>query len=349
MFKKSSHRMIYTNQEGDFLNIRNLVFEGAGTSGIAYLGVLDYLYHNGWMKEVYRIGGTSSGAITACIGSLNLPFEKIKSIASSLDYKSIPSKSEFDDLMFLSEDVKEILDELFGDINCIYRLVNQYGWYSTDYFYDWIKEVIAEQFDSSKKKPPYTFSDFKNPKLHKENRPFLNLYIVGTNLSMKTSEVYSFETTPEMEVAQAVRISMSIPLFFEAVKTEETDAAGNSITNVLCDGGAMNNYPLNLFDSPKYNSNLYYGINMETLGVRFESRLTYEKIDNLIQYIGGLLNLYSYIQQENFENNPLNKMRSIQIDSDEVNPMDFNIETGDFTYKLLYNRGYQAAEAFFHI
>ena len=47
-----------------------------------------------------------------------------------------------------------------------------------------------------------------------------------------------------MEVAEAVRISMSIPLFFAALRKNDKD--------VCVDGGLINNYPVKLFDREKY-------------------------------------------------------------------------------------------------
>ena len=226
--------------------------------------------------------------------------------------------------------------------------MNKYGWYSTEYFYTWIKKVIAQQFDSVKKHPPYTFSDFKDASLHKNNRPFLDLYIVGTNLTMENSTVFSYESTPMMEVAEAVKISMSIPLFFEAVTTEDKEITGNSMTNVFCDGGAIKNYPLDLFDSPRYNPYLYHGANLSTLGVRFKSTLQDAPIDNLLSYIESLLHLSSYIQQGIYESNPFNKVRSIEIDTHDVSPLDFNVKVNDPTYLFLYHQGYTAAEAYFN-
>ena len=66
-----------------------------------------------------------------------------------------------------------------------------------------------------------------------------------------------------MEVAQAVRISMSIPLFFEAVEYG-TDMA-NTATNILCDGGVMWNYPINIFDSTLFLEDNEFGVNKQTL------------------------------------------------------------------------------------
>lgn len=328
------------------LGIKNLVFEGGGVWGVAYLGVLDYLYHKEGMKDITRIAGTSAGAITACIAGFNLPFEKVSKIANSLDYGKIPSKGEMDFSKDIPPEMRAWMDELFGDVNCTYRLLHNYGWYSTEYFYDWIRGVIAEQFDAGKKEPPYTFADFKNPQLHKDNRPFLDLYIVGTNLSMKASEVFSFETAPDMEVAEAVRISMSIPLVFEAVVKSDVARYKTDIPQVYCDGGAMNNYPLNIFDTIQFNTSPIYGVNMETLGVRFLNDLKYTSINNLLEYIGILLDLSSYIQQEIYERNPLNKARSIVIDPGHVNPIDFSIKPGNANYQFLYSQGYYAAKAF---
>jgi NTE family protein len=73
---------------------------------------------------------------------------------------------------------------------------------------------------------------------------FKDLYFVGTNLSTHFSEVFSHEHIPRMCVADAVRISMSIPLFFAAKRSFRGD--------VYVDGGILVNYPIKLFDRGKY-------------------------------------------------------------------------------------------------
>jgi len=115
--------------------IKNLVFEGGGVLGIAYLGALDYLFHNGIMQNIQRVGGTSAGAITACLTSLNLSFEELKKITNSLDYKKVPLKHELEKQDLIPDELIEGIENLFGDVNCLYRLIHNYGWYSTDYFY----------------------------------------------------------------------------------------------------------------------------------------------------------------------------------------------------------------------
>jgi NTE family protein len=51
-------------------HFRNLVFEGGGVKGIAYVGALRQLEARGIMEEIRRVGGTSAGAINAVMLSL---------------------------------------------------------------------------------------------------------------------------------------------------------------------------------------------------------------------------------------------------------------------------------------
>ena len=50
-----------------------------------------------------------------------------------------------------------------------------------------------------------------------------------------------------MEVALAVRISMSIPIFFESIPYQYP---GTAEPQFYADGGIMWNYPIGIFDDP---------------------------------------------------------------------------------------------------
>ncbi|MBL4938280.1 patatin-like phospholipase family protein [Clostridium sp. YIM B02515] len=318
--------------------IKNLVFEGGGVLGISYLGVLDCLWEKNMMHNIEKMAGTSAGAITACITSFNLPFSEIKNIVESLDYKQVPQKED-ESNQRISVFMRSEIERVFGDVDCLYRLVNNYGWYSTQYFYKWIQKQIASQFDSTKKQPPYTFKDFKDNSIHKDKRKFLELYIVGTDISCKVSKVFSFSTTPDMEVAEAVRISMSVPLFFEANKVKSYEVNRDSLTHIFSDGGVMRNYPINIFDLE--------GANQETLGARFKYDIEFTEINNIIEYISNFYMALAKVQQDIYRNSPKDIERSIQIDTKDISVLDFNISTNDSTYKFLYKQGYEAAKAYF--
>ncbi|SKC45523.1 patatin-like phospholipase family protein [Maledivibacter halophilus] len=328
-------------------NYKNLVFEGGGVLGIAYLGVLDYLYNKGILQNITKVAGTSAGAITTCLTSFSLPFNEMKKIADTLDYKKIPQNGEHSDLKIIPHAIKKEIEKIFGDIDCIYRLIKNYGWFSSEYFYKWIKKQIADQFDSSKKLPPYTFKDFKTPYIHVNQRPFLDLYIIGTDISTNSSMLFSYETTPDMEVAEAVRISMSIPLFFESIEINKDMSYKNSISHVFSDGGIMRNYPINLFDSNYFMDNIINGINIQTLGAKFISQPKYNEINNLLEYIENLFKSFMKVQEDIYNQSPKDKMRSIEIDTKNVSSTNFDITTGDKTYNFLYNQGYKAAKKYF--
>ena len=315
--------------------IKNLVFEGGGILGIAYLGALDYLDEIDLLPQIEKVAGTSTGAFTCCLTSFNLPFQELKKIASTLDYKKLPEEKVIP-LRNVDDVFKKTFEKIFGDMHSVYRLINNYGWYSTNYFYSWIKKVIASQFDANKKKPPYTFEDFKNADLHIDNRTFKDLYIVGTDVSAKTSVVFSYETTPKMEVAEAVRISLSVPLLFEAIKI--SDRASNTTNNyIFVDGGLMRNYPINMFD--------YHGINYETLGIQFRNKIKYSETKNLISYIGNLFNALLKAQEDMYNNDSANKQRTININTGGLTSLDFQISEADS--KFLYKQGYDAASDYF--
>ncbi|MGL4736538.1 MAG: patatin-like phospholipase family protein [Cellulosilyticaceae bacterium] len=338
-------------QEG----IKNLVFEGGGVLGTAYLGMLKFLDENAILADIKRVAGTSAGAITACITSFNLPFDDMRRIADSLDYKKVPATKDKTNVAGIEEFLKQIevpnqmasgddqeeraFKNPMNNIDCIYRLVTKYGWYSSAYFYEWIKLQIASQFDVSKKAPPYTFEDFRNPEIHKGKRPFKELYIVGTDISNHIESVFSYETTPQFEVAQAVRISMSIPLYFESVKFDE-EAKELSENNLFVDGGLLWNYPIGLFDRE--------GKIARTLGGILISGREPDPIKNLVDFIGSVISAATGVQKRVYRSKPEDMARSIPIYTGKVSALNFDIKPGDEQYQYLFTQGYIAAACYFN-
>ncbi len=309
--------------------ITNLVFEGGGMLGVGYVGALEYLYEKGIIKNIKRVAGTSMGAITSCVLSFNVDFEEIKRVTNTINFKKV---------IFGNDNKKKT-----NKLKCLWRLLNNYGLLSSKYFYIWIKDLIAEQFDQNLKQPPYTFADFKNTEIHKNKKPFLDLYIIGSDITNTTQTIFSYETTPDMEVAEAVRISISIPLLFEAVIIEEEGSK-----KVFSDGGVTKNYPINIFDDIDYDNNLTYTPNFETLGLKFKSRtVCYRKTDNILQYLTNLAITANSVQNDIYNTRYFDKKRTIEIDTKGVSPTNFDIKQNDETYNFLYKQGYEAAKNYF--
>ncbi len=160
------------------------------------------------------LGGTSAGAINALVYALGYTLEEQKDIISSIDF------AKFKDRSWIVADIR--------------RVFSKFGLYKGEFFENWIGDLIEAKLGSRLA----TFAD-----LQKTGLP--DLYVYGTNLNTGFSEVFSHERHPNMPLMQAVRISMSIPLFFTSVKQGEYD-------DTYVDGGVMSNYPVKLFDRRKY-------------------------------------------------------------------------------------------------
>jgi NTE family protein len=126
---------------------------------------------------------------------------------------------------------------------------------------------------------------------------------------------------------------MSIPLFF-ASRTFEND--------VFVDGGVLNNYPITLFDDPRYNPNISPGgPNPETLGFYLSKHVVEPyKITDLEQYIGNLFEAILDVQDDALWNDPDNLNRTVCINNLGIQTTDFNISTEQ--RKALIKKGHEA-------
>ncbi|WP_375378234.1 patatin-like phospholipase family protein [Hymenobacter cellulosilyticus] len=88
--------------------------------------------------------------------------------------------------------------------------MKQYGWYRGDQFTRFMGELVARKTGSA----DLTLGQLHALATQGKGR---DLYTTGTNLTRQCGQVFSYETHPDMRVADAVRISMSIPLYFRAV------------------------------------------------------------------------------------------------------------------------------------
>ena len=100
-----------------------------------------------------------------------------------------------------------------------------------------------------------------------------DLVLMGTNLATKKSWEFSAAKTPGFPVADAVRISMSIPIAFKPVVIPSGTLAG-----VWVDGGVANNSPFRVFDFEP-------GENPKTLVLRLEKEPDPEKIEGLFSLV----------------------------------------------------------------
>jgi len=320
-------------------HFRNLVFEGGGVKGLAYLGAMKVLQRKGILDAIRRVGGTSAGAINAALYAIGYTNTEQRRIMYEVDFECFK-------------------DDSWGALRDSQRLMREFGWYKGDYFHAWISELIAARQGS----PDLSFGQ-----LHEQGRP--DLYVCGTNLCTGFSEVFSWEHTPEMKIADAVRISMSLPLFFAAVRNARRD--------VYVDGGLLDSYPVKLFDREKYisaerrhcmarHTDYYawanrqaesgrYVYNKETLGLRLDSRQEiamyrygaapqHRQIDSFVDYVRCLVNTLVE-SQANAHLHSDDWQRTIYIDTQGVRATDFSLS--DSQKQALERSGEQGTQEYF--
>lgn len=223
--------IVFTGSHSQTIIYRNLVMEGAGVKGFAYAGALQVLDSMGILKNIQRVAGTSVGAIQGALVAVGYSSTEIIELTAHIPLK------QFNDGAWL----------LAGGIS---RLKNQFGWYKGEKIIKWIEDLIAAKTGNGR----ITFAG-----LHALNaeKGYKDLYITGTDLTFQTLRVFSYEFYPNMAVADAVRISLSIPLYYRAVLMDDSGHVykkppSGKLMHVMVDGGALSNYPIYLFDSARY-------------------------------------------------------------------------------------------------
>jgi NTE family protein len=124
-------------------------------------------------------------------------------------------------------------------------------------------------------------------------------------------------------------MSATLPLFFEAL---QFDGKQFGKGDYYADGGLVANYPIHLFDSPKYakgNPHFVHGVNWETLGCRVfnppDCAPISRPVTNLLTYMQNLVETLAMAQDIAFESNLVDQLRTINIDDHCVGVSDFHI------------------------
>ncbi len=200
------------------------VFEGGGVKGIGLVGAIYEVERAGYVFE--NLAGTSAGAIAASLLAVGYNAEEIKRELEQLDYNKFKDEG--------------LLDK-FGFPGKTISLCFEYGIYEGKYFEKWLENLL--QIKGKK-----TFGDIKTD--YPEEKYKYKLQVIATDISDRRllvlpGDLKDFGYDPDrFSISRAVRMSMSIPFFFEPVKLQ--DSSGR--THFIVDGGVLSNYPIWLLD-----------------------------------------------------------------------------------------------------
>jgi len=246
----------------------DMVFEGGGAKGIAFVGALEVLKQQG--HDFRRLIGTSAGAITATLCAAGYtPAEMMTAILEKQtdgaprfnSFMDIPAAADFSadelqaslthevltqiDLPLVPQPLESKIDDVLLErliSNRIYARLFSFvecgGFYSGRTFLSWIEEKLAAKNiapgDSLKTFAQKTGAD---------------LSLVVSDTTDMEMLVLNHRTAPGVPVAHAVRMSMSIPFVWQEViwKKEWGPYLGApKAGNVIVDGGVLSNFPIGL-------------------------------------------------------------------------------------------------------
>ncbi|MBJ6364258.1 patatin-like phospholipase family protein [Paenibacillus sp. GCM10012307] len=205
----------------------NAVFEGGGMKGISLVGAVYVMQQRGF--DFHHVAGTSSGGIVASLLAAGYTAEQMKPIIQSTSFASLMKRSAIFNVKFIGSAV---------------RLLLRKGLYSGDALEEWIWNLLRSR-------GVYTFADLPPNKLKLIASDITN----GKLLVLPDDIAYYGIQPSRLEVAKAVRMSASIPYFFDPVtiKDKEFNSRIKGLrlhrrSAYIVDGGLLSNFPLWLFD-----------------------------------------------------------------------------------------------------
>lgn len=221
------------------------LFGGGAIRGMAHIGAIRALKELG--VELGTLAGSSVGAIVAAALAVGYSDAELEKIFLDVDF------------------------ELFKDIDFTKSLALSKG----DIFHDWMREIIEKKFYGEKydkgRNRRVTFADIDK-----------NLVIITTDLTNFCCREFSKSVTPNFEIAEAVRISASMP---GLMRTVEVDGA------TLVDGDLQKSWPMwKLCDTLK-------NLDENVLEIRLEGTVSSD-LQNPISYINSVYSCITSIASE---------------------------------------------------
>lgn len=305
----------------------DLVLEGGGVKGIGLVGALAVLAEHGF--EALNLAGSSAGAIGATLSAAGYAPHELRDILLGLDYRRFEDRGWEDRVPLVGPGLSILLDQ---------------GVYEGDAFLDWIGELLE-------RKGVRTFADLRHREPVADPRHRYRAQVIASDITARRLLVLPGDATElgfepdELEVALAVRMSMSIPILFEPVRRRGADGR----EHLIVDGGVLSNFPVWLFDSagmprwPTFGLALVEPEPRRPVGERLPPEPSHAGPGAVIAYVRDLVATMleahdrMYLEQDVY-------VRTIPIPTLGVRTTELDLSPG--RARALYDAGRAAAEAF---
>ncbi|TSC69231.1 MAG: NTE family protein [Parcubacteria group bacterium Gr01-1014_66] len=294
------------------------VFEGGGVKGSGLVGAISVVERLGYRFE--NVAGTSAGAIVASLIAVGYTARELKALMDEIDYRTFKDRGTLGHIPL---------------VGLLAQLAIKKGIYEGNFFEDWIRGLLLQ-------KGIKTFGDLWKPE-YKDDPVFCcRLQVVVSDISRgrlivlpRDSIEYGIDPQ-KLDIARAVRMSMSIPFFYKPIKMRTREG----VNSYLVDGGILSNFPIWLLDDGSDDPE------WPTIGFKLvePEEGTPHRIFGPVTLFAALFSTMMeahdarYIKDVNF-------MRTIPIPTLGVQTTDFHLSQE--RREALYTSGVRAAEDFF--
>ncbi len=278
----------------------NAVFSGGGMKGIAFVGALAVADQRGYEWE--RVAGTSVGALLAALVASGFRPREIYELMGKFNFEEI-----------LDGDFQKLMPQ----VGMLASIFLEKGIYRGRALENWVRSLLGAKGVS-------TFGDLEPGKL-----TMIAADLTQNKMLVLPEDLVHYGIAPEdFSVAKAVRMSASLPFFFEPVLFKYGKTA-----SYIVDGALVSNFPLWVFSADPW----------PTIGFRFQGETDSTKIRNMWDYLQALLST----AMGGHDKRTLSKLeaQTIAVPTPGVGLTDFQLTPGQ--KERLYRAGEKAAADFF--
>lgn len=286
----------------------DLVCKGGGVKGIALVGALLYFEEYGYIWK--KVAGTSVGAIVASLVAVGYTAKEIYDIMLKIDYREFADKNTLQSIPLIGPPIS---------------LFYSKGIHAGDY----VENFLSEKFEQKGKK--YFKDIYENGE---SKLKVIASDVTRHKLIVLPDDLVEYNINPmEFEIAKAVRMSLSIPFFFEPVILNKK---GNP--SYIVDGGLLSNFPIWIFDVsdrprwPTFGLNLYNNVQSSN-----------SNHHGLISYLMDVIET-SLSTNEEIYFKDCDCVRIVNIPTLGISTINFDITKEEMT--SLFNSGYNSAKSF---
>lgn len=272
-----------------------LIFSGGGTKGVTYFGALKAFHELNILQNIEIFATTSVGAMVLSLYLVGYTIQELEEFYELFDFTNLTSITD----TYKLNNITDLIEKLgLDDGKNIIKVLNKL--YSAKKINKDI--TLLELYKLTKKK----------------------FIVTGSCLESNSVEYISYETYPNMKLTEAVRITTSVPFYYQPYKYNN---------KTFVDGGCMDNYPITLFKDRI----------QDVIGIYLHSNYKDTKINNIKDYFLRIINILNKGIITNIIRGWEDVTINIYITQELLN---FNISLEE--KKELFNIGYNSVKEFFN-